>query len=337
MQVSVNPPSVQLSFRQKEQLFHELSQLSKSGIPLGRGLEVMGRGRGAISATARSIAKNLDRERSLGAAFRSAGFSASDAAIVEAGEANGRLDQIYPELQSYYAQLAEAKRLIVRKMAYPLVVLHLGAVLLSIAPALMGDGWPTFWRNVIPVLLAFYAVLVLLFFLFSFIRGSFASSAALARFFGFMPVIGKLFVTWTAWKFSWILSLYVRSGGGLLRAFGIAGAASDNALLNAAAQGAVERVQKGEGLAEALRGSRRLPSLLERAIETGEHSGRLDEEIHRAAEMYREQFTQRLLSIAEWIPRILYIVILLLMGYRIIESYMGVMSGVQSAIDEATL
>ncbi len=296
----------------------------------------MGRGHGAISATAHRIARHLERDRSLSAALRSAGFSASDAAIVEAGEANGRLDQIYPELESYYAQLAESKALIIRKMIYPLVVLHLGAVLLSIAPALIGDGWPTFWRNVIPVLLVFYAILGLLLFLFSFIRNSFAKSPALARVFGLVPVIGGLFVSWTAWKFSLVLSLYVRSGGGLLRAFGIAGSSSDNALLSAAAGEAVNRVQNGEGLAEALRGVRRLPTLLERAIETGELSGRLDEEIHRAAELYRAQFTQRLLAIAEWVPRILYIVILLLMGYRIIQSYMGVMSGVQSVIDEAT-
>lgn len=336
MQVSVNHPSVQLSFRQKEQLFHELSQLAKSGIPLGRGLEVMGRSHGAISSAARRIAKSLERDRSLSGAFRAAGFSASDAAIIEAGEANGRLDQIYPELQSYYAQLAESKSLVIRKMMYPLVVLHLGAFLLSIAPAIMGDGWPTFWKNVIPVLLFFYALIVLLFFLFSFIRRSFASSAVLTRIFGLIPVIGGLLVSWTAWKFSLVLSLYVRSGGGLLRAFGIAGSSSDNALLNAAAEGAVRRVQNGESLAEALRGSSRLPSILERAIETGEHAGRLDEEIYRAAELYREQFTQRLLGISEWVPRLLYIVILLLLGYRIIESYMGVMSGVQSVIDEVS-
>ncbi len=60
--------------------------------------------------------------------------------------------------------------------------------------------------------------------------------------------------------------------GGLLKGLSFAGKSSESAILETASAQAVQRVQSGQGLAEALRGSR-LPDALERAIEVGEETG----------------------------------------------------------------
>lgn len=151
-----------LSFRQQEQLFHELAQFSRSGLTLGHAFEVLSRNsKGKIGARLSALKTNLEASGDVGLTFRDAGFSESDAAIIQAGEAAGRLDAVFLELGDYYRQLAEARGTIITKSIYPLLVLHAGAVLLAIPPAMINDGCPTFLAQSLPILAGFYAILML--------------------------------------------------------------------------------------------------------------------------------------------------------------------------------
>ena len=139
------------------QLFHELTQLSRSGLPMVRSLEIVGRkpGRG-IADCARQLFHALQASGSVSEAFRAAKFPESDAAVIEAGEATGRLEQVYQELEQYYSQLAEARRKVLAKSLYPVLVLHMGVLLLAIPPAILSGGWSTYWESVLPVLAGIY-------------------------------------------------------------------------------------------------------------------------------------------------------------------------------------
>jgi type IV pilus assembly protein PilC len=323
---------VQLSFRQKAQLFHELAQLAKSGIPLTKGFEIMSRSPSRIAQAARRVSEELKAAGSVSRAFLAAGFPAADGAVLEAGESTGRLEQIFRELAQYYEQLAEARKRLIKRSVYPVLMLHLAAVLLSIAPAILEGGMETFLKGVFSLLFVIYAFALVAGTLLWMGKRAFALNAAAGQIVAAIPIFGGLLTAMSAWKFSMVFSMYVRSGGGMLRGLGIAGACSESAALRNAATRAVERVQAGMGLADAMR-SGGLPETLERAIEVGEASGRLDEEIQRAADLFKNHFMGRLDTLAEWIPKIIYIGTVLLVGYWIVQFYAKIMGSVYGILD----
>lgn len=292
----------------------------------------MSRGSSRIARVSAAVREELVRNGSISRAFEITGFPSADAAVIEAGEATGRLEQIYGELEQYYSQLADARHGVIKRSIYPLVILHLAAVLLSIAPALLDGGWETFWRGVFAILIKFYAVAIVVTVLAWAAKKAFTRSAIIAQFLSLIPLVGGFLTSWSAWKFSLVFSMYVRSGGGMLRGLGVAGDCSESAILRSASHRAVGRVQGGVGLAEAMRASR-LPETLERAIEVGEVSGRLDEEIHRASELFRTRFFSRLDTIGVWLSWMVYFFIVLIVGYQIIQNFLGVRESIFQMID----
>jgi type II secretory pathway component PulF len=151
-----------LSFRQQEQLFHELAQFSRSGITLREAFEVLSRNsKSQIAVCLETLRRSLEASGNVGRAFRDAGFSESDAAVIQAGEASGRLHAVFLELGEFYRQLAQARAAIIAKSIYPVLVLHLAAILLAIPPALLDGGWPVFLSQFLATLAGLYACLVL--------------------------------------------------------------------------------------------------------------------------------------------------------------------------------
>jgi type II secretory pathway component PulF len=326
---------VALNFQQREQLFHELAQFARSGVPLNHAFEILSRNpRREIGVCLKAVREKLKTSGEAGRAFREAGFSESDAAVIEAGEATGRLDTVFLDLEAYYRQLANARRTIIAKSLYPVLVLHLGAVLLAIPPAIIGDGgWPAFFAHALPILAAFYAALFAGAVFWRIVRALLSRDRGTARFLMQIPLFGAFLRDWTAWRFASVLSLYVGAGGGLLRAFETAGSCCGNAVLRSASASTISLVRTGHGLTEAFKKQKGIPKLLERAIEVGEHSGRLDEETRRAAEIFKEKTLGALDALAQWIPRILYILIVLFIGWRIIRTAFDVANSINSALN----
>jgi type II secretory pathway component PulF len=323
-----------LSFRQQEQLFHELAQFSRSGVPLGHAFELLSRNtHREIGTSLKALNKNFQATGDASQAFRDAGFSESDAAIIQAGEATGRLDTVFLELEAYYHQLAEARRTIIARSIYPVLVLHAGAVLLAIPPAILADGWPTFFAQSVPILATFYAALIFGAILWRAARGLLSRNLVVARILLRIPVLGHFLRNWTSWRFASVLALYVGAGGSLFRAFETAGASCENAVLKSANASALSLVQAGQDLAEAFRRQPGVPQVLQRAIEIGEHSGRLDEESRRAAEIFKNETLNALDALAQWTSRILYILFVLFTGWRIITTALDVANSINSAVN----
>lgn len=325
---------MQLSFHEKEQIFHELAQLNHGGLSLARSLDVLARSRsGRISSRIRLLQSALEAESNARDAFRRASFTPSDVAIVEAGELTGNLQHSYDHLCTYYAQLDKVRGMLISKSIYPLVILHLGAVLLALPPAVLEGSVEVFWKNALPILGGFYLVLLVLGIGWRFLYRGMAMSATWARLAGAIPFIGRALKDWSAWKFSMVFSLYVKSGGGVFRGLEAAGSASGDAQLAGTVTRAISAMQEGAGLADALRNNGRLPEVLERGLEVGEHTGRLDEEIGRAAEILKTRTLARLDAFARYAPTVLYITIVALMGYRIIVTAMNTMGTVNSLFE----
>lgn len=82
----------------------------------------------------------------------------------------------------------------------------------------------------------------------------------------------------------------------------------------------------------AFRNQAGVPELLLRSIEIGEHAGRIDEESRRAAEIFKTRTLSGLDAFAHWTPRILYTLIVLFTGWRIIAMASDMANSIDSAL-----
>lgn len=326
---------MQPSFHHKEQLFHELDLLGRSGVAINDALRTLSRSRApSIRRAAERIAAALPETGSVHEAFRAAGFSPGDVAVVDAGEFSGQLARVFRELSDYYGQLARTRREIFSRSAYPLLVAHFGAVLLSIPQAIIA-GWSAsvFWAGVFGMLAWVYSAVILLVLAGWGLRAALNASPASAQLVSALPGLGGVLSDATGWRFAQVLGLSVTAGGPLLRGFVSAGDSSGNALLRAAANAVAVRVPSGESLSMVWGSQPGVPEALHRAIDVGEHSGRLPEELVRAADILKTRTLGWINAAAEWLPRFLYIGIVLYTGWRILEGAMGIGAAYQSVFD----
>lgn len=323
-----------LGFRDREQFYHELVQLARSAVPLTQALEMLSRNpRSRTGRCARRIKENLAASGRIATAFSEAGFPSGDAAVIEAGEETGRLEAVFIDLEVYYRHLGEAQQRIISRSIYPLVVLHFGAIVLAVPPAIIEGGWMTFLARVLPVLLGFYLLVGVAYWLWRVVRKQVAENPTSAPAVLALPGVGGLLSDWTAWRFARVLSLYVRAGGGVLKGFELAGASCENIRLCRASREVVQAVQGGEGLDACVRRQAVWPTVLERALEVGEQSGRLDEETQRASDIFKTKTLGRFDTFSSAAPKILYVGVLLFMAWQAVSMITGVMSTVNSALD----
>ncbi|MBN8711004.1 MAG: hypothetical protein BGO12_14250 [Verrucomicrobia bacterium 61-8] len=310
---------MQLSFRLKEQLFHELAQLAQGGFSFLGALEVMGRNPASrLGRAARQIQANW--QSSISGALISSGFPSRDAYVVEVGEKSGRLEEVFRELSVHYAELDAARRMLVMRSAYPVVVFHASVILLSIPSAIMAGNWAHYLATVIPTLAALYLVVGGIWLAWKPLRRALASTPSAAAAFQGIPFLGRGFLTWSAWSYASIASISIRAGGGFLEAFSAAGQACGNAILASASERAIHRVASGTAhLGEAFASERGFPEELVRAIETGEAAGKLDEELSRASIRFQKSAFDQLNLISSWTPRVFYAFVVVFVGWQIIQ------------------
>lgn len=323
---------VQPGFRIKALFFHELEQLLRSGIPLPKAMEIIshGAGPGRLAAAVNAgLTSNLD----VSEAFQRAGLSRGDVAVIEAGAGTGKLDYVFSQLATHYERLSKSRATIITKSLYPVFVLHLAILLLNIPAAMLGQSSGGYLGGVLTSLAIFYGLGMILFGATALLVKLYANQPAFARVLLLVPGLRQWFLTWTGSRFASVFALFVKSGGSLLRGMELAGAASGSVLIAQAARKIVTDVRSGMPLAQAVVGHPGLPSEIQRAIQVGDHSGRLDEECARAAETLEARTILMLDVLSEWLPRLLYVAVSLYIGWRIIGTFMNIGSAYGEVLD----
>ena len=320
---------MQLRFQDKEHFFHDTAQMLRSGIPLPKAWEQLARGRDRAAAAARSAAPALSIN--LDVALEAGGFSVVDREILAAGEQSGRLEEACRELADYYAQLAKGRNRAIAASLYPVFIMHLAALLLSIPPAIIDGDLSKFFLQAAAFLGTAYlaaGVFVLSCWL---LARAFRSSTAAEHWIRRIPVVGGFFLDAALARFCLVLSLGIRSADGVLSSLRRAGLASRSACVEEAAVAAVHSIRSGAGFADSLASSRAFPADLESGFRVAEASGRLDEETTRWAGIYRERFFKRIDTLTEWLPRLLYLLVVAMVVFRmfaLISQITGVYSSV---------
>lgn len=329
-------PPVRLRFRDKKSLYHSLGQLVRSGVTFPAALDRLtpasrGRLRQLLTALNRQIAGGL----SVGEAFATQrpAITELEAGIVSAVERAGRLDRGLEQLSAYFGALETARAGVMRRVAYPVFLLHFGILALGL-PTLFAKGLPGYLEETGMPLGLLYGGALLLAVVIPVIREAGASVATLDGLLRALPVLGPMRRDFAVARFCATYEMQLGAGVNVMDGLAAGARASRSALIASAVKNALPEIRGGERVGPLLALSGAFPEPMIRAFCVGEDTGHLDEELDRLATEYQASAITRLEVFAEWLPKVIYLVACLYIGYRIVAWYRGYLQNVMDLTNQ---
>jgi type IV pilus assembly protein PilC len=308
--------------------YFQFASLVSAGVPIIQGLEMMGK------SSPRAYAKHLEiivAKLNQGATFTQAiaetggWLPAFDHALFAAGEQSGRLDGTLRTLGTYYQERATMLRKLLSAVAYPVFILHLAILIFPtsyLTGLFLNNGLNAFVVQKISVLLPIYVVTAVLIIAFQGNRGE-LWRALMERITGFVPILGKARHELALSRLSAALEALLSAGIPIIQAWQLAAQASASKRLKSAVAVAVPRMEAGVTPSETLRQNSIFPEVFQSLYATGEISGQLDSSLERLHRYYDEQASQKFQNLANWTPKLLFLLVAIGIGYQVVSFYAG--------------
>jgi len=299
-----------VTLRHRIRFYQQLAVLVRAGLPLRATLlrlkERMGDKEVAV------LSEKLSAGERIGEAFVAAGFSSFECQLVTAGERSAQLETVFQHLSEFWARELEMRQALIRPLYYPVVVLHL-AVLVGGVVEYTTNPSPAVFAHVGERLAVLYIAAVIVYFV---ARASW-SNDIIRLIWLRVPLIGSAVTSAYAYRWITALKLEFSAGISLSRAVGDAWRASGYVGCNRFAEEGERAMREGTELSTLVRSWKRLPRDWPDFIETGEISGALETAFKNLeAEAARNwSWTQQ--RMAEWLPKILYFVVLLIAAVQV--------------------
>ena len=343
---------VSLSLREKQSLYHHFGQLVRSGITFSKALESLSRTTsGASKRLISQLAASLGEGHTIADAFarQRPMVTEMEVGVVMAVERTGRLEHGFTQLSQYFGALDEARKSIVKKSAYPLFILHFGILTVGLKVLLTGGGLHAYLKTTAITFAVIYGTAAILAAIFFVLLKQGASSPAVDSFLRRVPLFGKVRRAFAISRFCATYEMQLDAGVNVLDALETAERASQSGVIRAMVVTGLPRLRSGAQPGELLAGSgdalarsawhqqaaaialgrgRAFPEPMVQAFCVAEESGEMESELKRLAMEYQNEGLARLETLSEWLPRIVYIGILIYVGYGIIQfyrTYLGVL------------
>ncbi len=312
-----------LSLRKKQSFYQSLGQLIRSGITFPAALEkLLSTARGPLRTLITRLGAAVASGCTVGEAFgqQPAVISLVESSIIEATERSGCLEHGFQQLAVYSDALAKAREMVIRKSAYPLFMLHFGVLALAL-PLLVNTDLKAYLRATMPLLGALYVASIAMALLITLFRNAGATNPLLDRILRVIPWTGNVRRSFAVSRFCMVYEIELNAGVNIIVAVLAAARASGSGLIQCAVRAAVPQVREGSQVGPLLAQSGAFPEAVTRAIVVGEASGELDSELKRLAAESQEEALAGLESAAARFSKLIYLSVLIYMGWRIVDAY----------------
>ena len=326
---------VGLSLNQKKTLYRELGQLLRSGKPLPAALEILaGSSSGSLRSFQKKLQKSLVAGDSVSEAFakQRPAIGEMEVSMLSAGGRSGRLMESCLALSSYFQSLAKARSAILQKCAYPLFIFHFGVLTLG-AKTMVVEGVPAYLKETLTTLglgYCFAAVpLALLWYLLILAR----SSSLVDQLLSAIPGTGTIRSSFALARFCATYDAQLNAGVNVLESLQTAAESSQSAVIIRRIAREMPALRSGSQVGEVLAKTKVFPEWLVRAFRVAEETGGLDKELPQMAVELEAKALSRVETLSEWIPRLIYMAIMLFMGWKTVALYQGYADQVGKALE----
>lgn len=298
--------------------YHQLQQLTSAGLGIVRSLDQLKKNppSRAYRKATQELLDLIQHGHALGESMRAIPdwLPDFDVTLVEAGEKSGRLDRCFRMLGDYYVERAKVAKRVIGGLAYPAFLLHLLAGVMALVLF--------FWYPklcVLPVI-GLFVVYVLVFILIYATqhKHSEAWRAKVEFILNMIPVVGSARRQLALGRLSAALEALISAGISIIEAWQMAARASGSVALQRTVESWIPQLRSGRTPAEMIQDSSKFPEIFANQYVAGEVSGKLDETLERLANYYQESGGQKVQLLAQWIPILIYLSVLIGGGIFII-------------------
>lgn len=323
-------------FENRSEFYHQLAQLTAAGVDIMRTLEQLRRSPPTRSyrKPIETIIENINAGSTFGESLRACGkwLPEFDLAMIDAGERSGKLDGSFTLLAQYYSERASLIREVISGLVYPVFLFHFAIFTLNFPSLFLTGDVMVFLRNVLIVLGPIYLICILGLILGQSRHGE-RWQAFLEIVFRYVPILGPARQRLAIARLSAALHALLSAGVNVIEAWELAAAASGSPAIRRTVSGWIPKLRSGSTPAELVQSSRAFPHLFASEYAAGEVSGRLDECLSRMHNYYQTEGSRRLRAFCQWVPRIIYIIIVVYIAYRILSFYMGYFGQLQQVLE----
>lgn len=322
----------------------QLATLIDSGLPLLRGLTVLGRQepnpalRDTINAIADSVQSGSTFSESL--AQHPKIFNKLYVNMVKAGELGGVLEVVLNRLAEYQEKAQKLKNKIVSAMVYPVIVLFIAVsimlfLMLVIVPkfkdmfASMGNAeLPAISRIVfgfseglikggplgIPNAVWLFLVVGLIVFLYKIYANTDNGRKMVDRVKLKLPIFGDIQRKSAVARFSRTLGTLVTSGVPILQALQITRETAGNVVISGGVDKIHDAVKEGESIVTPMVSTGLFPQLVTSMVEVGEETGQLPEMLLKVADVYDDEVDNAVTALTSILEPLMIVFLALVVG-----------------------
>jgi type IV pilus assembly protein PilC len=324
-------------FTQRSEFYHQLAQFTSAGIGIVQSLEQIRRNPPASSfrGPVQRIIDELARGRTVSESLRQlAWLPEFDIALIDAGERSGRLDACFRLLADYYNDRARIAKQVISQLIYPIGLVHFAAfifmVVLPFASSSFNASLLFLFGKAALALSPLYIITFLLIYATQSKHGE-TWRARIETVLHPVPILGTARRFLALARLAAALEALISAGVNIIEAWDLAATACGSPALRRAVENWKPQVVAGRTPADVLRESREFPEMFSNLYATGEVSGKLDETLKRLFAYYQEEGTRKLYAFAQWTPRLIYFLVVLVIAYKIVTFYTGYFQQVNDA------
>lgn len=346
---TIKPKSLMIFTRQ-------LATLIDSGLPLLRGLNVLGKQepdpvlRKTIGRLGDAVQGGSTFSDALGQHPRI--FNKLYVNMVRAGELGGVMELVLVRLADFQEKAQKLKNKVVSAMFYPIIVLIIAIAIMAFllvyivpkfeqifADMLGGKPLPALTEFVIGTSRFFqsqwYLIVggvVLFIIAYSFAAKTVGGRAVIDRVKLRLPLFGDLIKKGSISRFSRTLGTLVTSGVPILQALNITRDTAGNVVVSDAIQNVHDRVKEGESIVAPLEKSGIFPPMVISMIDVGEETGQLPEMLLKIADVYDDEVDNTVAGLTSLLEPIMIVFLAVVVGTIVIALFLpliSIISGLQ--------
>lgn len=329
-----------MTAKQKHLFYTELAKLLEAGFGIRQAAGVMldtGLPR-AQAGLLRAMNHGLDSGRTITGAFGagSAGVSELERSMLGAGERGGRLAAAMQHLADYFGMLAAVRADAVKRLLYPVFVLHLGIVVAVLPQPLMsGDtAAGTLGGRLLVALLGVYAAGGIVLLAARAVLKAAPRHARIDRLLNRIPWVKGARGNLAMARFTKVYHMGILAGLSMVETAETAARAAHSGALGEAGRALALAAGEGRQLGPVMLALPAFPKAFARSYATAEQSGTLDKDLERWAAVFQGDATRAAGSLASVVTTVLYATILLFVGWTIWGFYSGYFSALQRIGEE---
>ncbi len=310
--------------QRRSEFYLQLSSLISAGLTLLQALDAVLRSPPSrvIGKRAHLVKKQIDQGATFTEGLRrlDPDMPSFDCALIDAGEKSGRLDGCLKMLGDYYAMQAQLLRGIISDMAYPIFLIHFAVFITPFVDFFKTGNVLVYGLKTIGVLAPMYGVVIFYFWATQSTQPEKWRSMienVLKR----VPIVGTARRYLAMSRFAAALHALLEAGVLMIESLKLAADASGSPAVRRTIASWIPRLNSGAQPSELMRTSPIFPETFTSLYTTGEIAGKLHECLPRIQKYFHEESSRRLHDFCKWLPRGVYMIVAIAIGYNIIQGY----------------